>query len=1332
MKRVLSLLTVLFCAASFGAPAYFMLKQGNYERGKVDGVNPDKVTLRMKTVSEARKNHLVACRNVKIDITAQKKVMFRVRGASNLGAGAHVTVAIAYTAPGSNKWVNAIAPNIKVDNKEFKSYTLGFDTEFKLPDAPFVLRQLKFVINGAGLPAGTDMAVEIDSIHVGDAAEGTAGEVTVVPPPFPRPVTAGTRKIFFELENDDNEDYIPSRYTAKWLRSGEPVPPAGFAELILENTSGIFSEAQSVSEADVIVYARITPGKNGKAIRDAVSAGKTVIAAGAVPDKELAALMPLVVKKRSSQGLPERLNLVFRKRYITVDAPNAAKFPQVSECEYQGNSTNLITFSDGQPFLVKNKNIYHFSNTIGSTVEKSDVFFDKLLLRLASDSKTLAALNKREADVLAKRAAAEKAVVSAAVKEAGVSGNNWKVGASENNFSRFGWRIGVALTSGILNNDLSFTSGDQSFKLFNFGSESIVLDKWRMRAIDKGVILAPGSTVLSYWDGKGRVSYTANTVIPESWKDLEIAFEVASGIDDTDQLFVNGKLAGETTTDVKEYWSTPRRYVLNKSLLKFGAGNDLRLEVRNINGRAAVLSAPRLTAKKAGSAVTVTVPAINWAGRVCKAVSGENSYQVHHTMALPLMLHDFGKSKSASVILENVARYAAYELAGGKIVIRKFTGADFYDAKRDGEWAKPWLMLFRTDTSRPMVMVFNRKVSSIAATVRDGEATALKFALDGKGNIISAGFPYGAATVSGAGWDKALPDALRGKIADMVKFSFNYPERIDELYRVDRSAGKIGVINSFKLRHVPNVWGAKAEKYAFLPPLAAYLNGKKLFVSCEEKLTDFNIPTYFGPTIGVTGKSAIAFTYDLPEDSDFQIPGYIDSVCNARQNAFFADGLLWSCGGRTPVTAWSAARPNGSLVGRNIDMFAWNFGLNSAMQGIFSLNEENLAGLHKRVNTRFLEPVEKYSWKMFLRHRWEPFSGITYPCLLQNYHALHTPFAKGTGSNVTFGDANEAHAIFMWMFQQLEDLAGQRGLVAANWNLICYAARYELCIDDYAFQSGSCRDFGTGAWIDMLNCEYGGMMAFARNAELAGDKKTADSAVYRAARRAVPTIARMYFRDYFNTLYPEKSRDNLQITGFGEAGAKYMMYPANNFNFMSAMDLFDFSEGFLGPMIRLYNKYARKQVIEHVDRRSFPSLRAEADKKRNCNYAYIPPLAVYLTDDAAFERYVKDTLLYNNKMGDWPAMRRAFEINTALWRKHGKITFRNFNSLDIRKAVCDPAARVLTVDYTADKDSRLTLESSWSVRSISDNGNAVAPVVKDGVVYLPVTPGKHLVKVFFK
>lgn len=1330
MKKLLVLLVVAVSFLLSGAPAaYRMLKIGNFRNGQLIDSARDKFTFKMKSSGKAK--YLVAVTDVKLDINAQKKLMFRFCGAPNLGAGAHLTVAIAYTSAGDRKWKNALSPSLKISNKEFKSCTLGFDTEFRLPDSTYTLRQIKFVINSAGLPDGTDMVVKVDSIRVGDAAEGSAGELTVVPPPIPQPVTTGTRKIFFELENDDDSDAVFSRFNPKWIKSGEPVPPAGFAELILKGTEGIFSETKDISKADVIIYSRITPGKNGKAVFDAVKAGRTLICAGTVPDKELASLLALEVRNLPNTGLPERRK-IYSKSNFKVENFNDCHYPLTVSAVFLPGAKSLLSFTDGTAFLAQKGNVFHFANSIGASVEKSDVFFDRLLLKLASDSATRKKLAAREREIIGKLRKQEKSAVGRAVKSLNISPDNWRVGASQENFGRFGWRIGVAMSSGTLNNDLSFSSGDQSFKLSNFSGEAIALDKWTLSPLDKAVKIPRGAGVLSSWGGFGKVKYTAQTVIPASWKDLDITFEVSSGIDDVDEFSVNGRVAGKTTTSTPEYWMTPRKYSIDKRLIKFGQVNRFQLIVQNLNGNAAVLSIPRITAKQRGSSVKITVPELNWSARRCRAESGNKSCQVWHSLALPLLLHDFGNDREVLLSMENIARFAAFDNAQGKTVIKGFSsGSPLYDSRRDGEMGGPHLLLYRTDRARPLLLVFSGKVEKIVPVVRDGEAVMLRISLSGKNNHIAAGFPFGAEAVSCEGGDKALPARWKKMISNMTLFAFNYPVKINEFYKVDRKAGKIDIINSFETLHIANSWGVPEYEYAFMPPLAAFMLQQKKFVTSGEKLTSFDIPTEFGPTLGVAGRNAVMFSYDLPPDDDFQIPRILNAKADALGNTFFADGVKWSCGGRTPAAAWSAAYPNGGRNGKNIDMFSWNFGLNSAMQGVFSLNDSNRKLLDKRMNTRFLEPLEKYGYKVFLRHRREPFSGTVYPVLIQLYHSLYTPFAPGTGSKITFGDANEAHTVFMWMVQQLEDLAGQQGLAAANWNLIKYAARYELCIDDYAFQSGSCRDFGTGSWIDMLNSEYAGMMALARNAELAGDFEYANMALYRASRRAVPTLARMFFREYYNKLYPEKAKDNMQITGFGEGGAKYMMYPANNFNFMAAMDLFDFSEGFPGTLIRLYDKYARKEICGHVSKRVLPSLEAEL-KKGNTNYAWLPPLALYLEDDRAFERIASNTMRLNRRMGDWPGMRRSFEIDSAMWRKYGKVTFRKFRALNISRAVYDPASRTLEVDYTSGANSLLTVESPMSAASVSDNSKAVKADIRGKELYLPVSKGKHRVKVQFK
>ena len=1327
MKKT-AICSVFLCLWSIsvlaGSP-FNLIKIGNFANSELLQPSTGSITMKMRSVP--KNNYLVAYSNVKQEITAQKKLMFRYCGSPALGAGAHLTPAIAYTVPGDRKWRQALGPGLPLTNGEFRTCTLGIDTDFKLTDGQYTLRQIKFVINGGQLPPGTPMEVKIINIQVGDAAESGSSALTVTVPPLPvRPVT-GTVKIFFELENDDHSAGLPTRFTKDYLKSGEPRVPAGFSDLILENTEGIFSETNSIDDADVIVYTRLTPGKNAKKIVNALKNGKTVIAAGIIPDAELAALAPLSVAKRASADYMPRFALRFTDASLnkSVVNKNEARFPELYSAKLQQDSETLIAYENGTPYLAQRGTFYHFTATTGNTVEKSDFFFDKLLLRLCAGKEKQSQLEQREKELLAKNAEIENKLIAAALKEAEAASSNWRRGASKQNFGRFGWRIGVGLNCGTLNNDLSFTNGDQSFKLSNLSADAVLLDRWNIKPLDAAVKLPAKATILTPWSGEGRTEYTAKVVIPETWKGRQITFEVASGIDDVDDFYFNGTLAGQTTVDVPEYWMTPRNYRLASETIRFGKENELKLVVRNLRGNAAVLSLPRITAKIPGSAPKVAVTSLSWSNRICKVSDGAKNYEIHQTLALPMLRHVFGNEKEVMLQLENIAEYAAFKDAAGNLrtVPLKKSAAEFYNSKRDGKLGAPYLLLYRAKQTKPLLLVFDRQIRSFQTVIRNGEVSGIRIGLKSGKNNISVGFPCGAVAVSG----KDMPQKLIPQAEQMVKFALNWPKNIEEFYRVDRTAQKIDFINAFQLEYIPNDWKIKAEKYAFLPPLTAFLIQQKLYMEGVGSYKDFRIATSFGPTLGVTGKSAVRFTAPLPQRADLQLPGVVSEKENRLQNEFFADGVRWSCGGRTPVTIWTPEKPCGPIPAKNICLFSWTFGLNSAIQGMLYLNENNRTKLTERLKNRFLDPIERYKWKAVYRHRYEPFSGITYPVLIQSYHKLPTAFVPGSASTVAFGDANEALTVAMWLFQQLEDLAGQDGLAAANWNFIRYLARYELSIDDYAFQSGSCRDFGTGAWIDMLNCEYGGMMAYARNAELAGDEKTADEALYRAARRAVPTLARFRFRSYLNMLSPARKKENLQVTGFGENGAKYMLYPAENFNFLSAMDLYDFSEGFMGTMIRLYQKYADAENKEHIAKRSLPSLLAVQQR----SYAYLPALALF-ADQAATSKYAEETSIINRRMGDWPGMRRAFEIGSTLWQKHGRISFRDFNKLDIQKAVYDPSDRTLTVDYTARKGSLFTVESDYVAEAVWVNGRKVRAEKDKKIINLPSDPGKYQVKIVYK
>ena len=100
--------------------------------------------------------------------------------------------------------------------------------------------------------------------------------------------------------------------------------------------------------------------------------------------------------------------------------------------------------------------------------------------------------------------------------------------------------------------------------------------------------------------------------------------------------------------------------------------------------------------------------------------------------------------------------------------------------------------------------------------------------------------------------------------------------------------------------------------------------------------------------------------------------------------------------------------------------------------------------------------------------------------------------------------------------QMLEDRMGQRGLAKANCDAISrHVASYEMYIDDWAYLASGCLESGGPASYDMLNSEYACMMTLSRLAEIVGDEGMRAQALYRAARRICPTLARLKMQAYY-------------------------------------------------------------------------------------------------------------------------------------------------------------------------------------------------------------------------
>ncbi len=1295
---------------------------------KDNGANGCTITLK----NTAKNNYVIALAKLDRKAAAQQKLVFRMRGrASNRSA--FLTATLVYEADG--KWDGRNSPSIPVGNAEFKTVIFGLDTDFKFSDALWNLKQLKFVLNGAGNPAGSTAEVEIEDVRIVNADElsGAGADFLVVPFPKPEPnhsVPGVTPvRVWFDLDNDDLSGRVQSRVSPGVI--DDTVPSAGFRALLLEHAEGIVEPAASPEAADVIVYSRAAAG-DPKPVLDALRAGKRLIVYGKPADPALEEKLPLRFETKAASGFAPRSKATLDAAHPLFAGEPAAKGDFGSYFKTALKSGNpLAAFGDGSPLLAEDGNILQFACGIGSALLENGVFYDKLFLRAAAlgNAPALAALDVRDRECAAKQAEADRAYVESVLAAAGtVPGElTFRPGMSRENMGRFGWLVGEGLSCDSIGRDLTVTNGGQSYRFDADGKLSVPLTNWTRKAVKGEVKFASESAdPCGEWTGVGEVEYTAELVMDPAWKGKKLKFEVKSGIDDIDATALNGVAIGTTGEKVPYHWMTPRAYAIPESAVRWGEPNRFTVRVGNLRGSARFGSRPYLTVAEESGTPELAASEIDWTGKTYRITSGGETRELQMTLLAPFIRYTFPQSE-VTLSQENTAEYAAWSTPGGIRVVRAAAAPDLFDLKRDGNWNAPWLLLFRPSGGNPLLLVFANQPGALQARIRGNTLEGIRIAgRDGNPvGVVAAGWPWGVSAPDAADWPKGLPESARRQIVQGVNMALNFPVGCDEVYAIDRAGRRVEIVNRFRFRPVRDDWNTPLESFATLPPLAAFALEKGKLLKTDP-VEDFKLDTRLGPTAGVRGADAIRYSLPLPSDEGLTLTGIRGGGELEREwNEIFAAGVRYSCGGLTPVTAWTPAKPAGELPIRNIDLFAWNFGMTTALQGGLLLSAENRAKLEARCRDRFIAPVELYQYKNFARHREEPFSRLLYPISFNSFYPNTTEYAPGIGSKVIYGDANEACSVAVWVAKQLADVYGQAGLVRGNWNFFRQVMRLERYSDDYAFHAGSCREYGVGAWIDMLNGEYAGMVYYSRLAALAGDRAAEEEGLYRAAKRMLPTLMRLEFGDYMKRALPESTpAGTFLVTGFGEDGVKTMSFPTDNGNFVNAMDLFDFSQGSPGALYRLYRAYALPEIRNYLEKTALPLL---TDPNRFLmRSAYLQPLAMYAENpDRAAECAPRVAELCGPSLRrDWPGICAPFHFGVALWRKYAAPAFSICEEVDLTSAVYDPAAKRLELECSAGPSSRVTVEGAMPKR-ILRNGEPVEAEPVEAGFRLPLVSGKN-------
>ncbi|MBT3375791.1 MAG: hypothetical protein HN976_27035 [Lentisphaerae bacterium] len=646
---------------------------------------------------------------------------------------------------------------------------------------------------------------------------------------------------------------------------------------------------------------------------------------------------------------------------------------------------------------------------------------------------------------------------------------------------------------------------------------------------------------------------------------------------------------------------------------------------------------------------TYEVPDVNWVCKTARVGLDGRQVSVRQSMLSPFV-HYETKEPTIRLTFGHAPCRAAFPTATG-VVIRKLDRPEAL-AEFAGTATSGWLLLWEDEPSHPLLLVFQKRTQLRVEATAEGAAALVVSAGHGIGTFL-AGHPFGLATVDATNWGSGLP----GITAETVRFwhraALAYPVNCDEVFRIDRAASKTRIVNRVQFLVTADVWGTQPLRLAPLPPLVGFaLDRGRLVTDCTP-IVDTGLPTKYGMFKGAVDSDVVSYSLPTVPADRFAYVGSADEAeLSAYVNTQFENGVRWSCGGGVPFADWTPETPRKGSAFRNINPFAWGFGLITALQGRVFLNDANRAALANRVARRFCDPVERHQYKTLARYREEPFSGLRYPVHFNSIYPNKTRYAEDIGSAVIYGDENEASTLVLMTAYLNAVQLGDVGLIRANWSFFRQAARMMLTTDDWAAHASGCREYSAGSWLDMLNCEYPGMVHYARVAEIAGDHVAAEQGYYRAAKRMLPTLMRLHFHDYVNqhglAAFPARV-----VFGFNEPdGALSARARIDGFNCESAMDLTDFSQATCFALLALYATHASDAVQAYLEEVARPSF--FRDGTWTFRFAYLKAFAFFGANPGELSDMLRDIEVAMGKRvrSDWPGMRQCDEVGAAIFRLH--------------------------------------------------------------------------------
>ncbi len=1261
---------------------HFPIAPGKGAEYDFKNISAEEFSLGIKRNSENGKAAIIVCSNIDRAIHSQHKLQFSCRVAKG-DQPVMVKPIISYLE--GKRSVMCWGPGLVVKGSTWKDYNFSLDSTYKLADAVYQFRQLKFGVSIDGAKPGTEVLLEVRNIRIvspDDAGNNTGLNEVIVHPQKKAEAkpAADALKVFVHFDNDDLATVYDGRGRMRNLKDNQAYP--GFRHLLFETVSKDVALVKTPEEAQLIVYSAARPDKKlAKRIASSVKKGANLIAASIIADPEVQELLPVEVNVLPSNDFPERKTLAPAvDNAFLFDGLSKAAFGVYTDLGLR-NGKVLLTYADGKPAMVEGKagkgKVIYNAIAIGCDLVSGYTARDPFLLR------TVSYLSGKKLDI-AKRPAVTP------------DKDGYLTGAGKENFGRFGVILGDGLLTEEINNYLSVINNSQEYRFTNSQTPKIKLGKWNFK------IASPGSETKTVdWQFEhnhiGKVEFSVDCDIPANWKGAPIQFAVQNGIDDLAEVFFNGKSIGKVTADMSEYWMRPHRYTIPADLIKFGGRNAITIVSENLRGMGGFGSCPELVQLTADSSKPWKfVPdRVNWLGKGGVITEDNGSSRRFDTsLAFPGVRWEIFSDRT-DMEVTNLASTCAYKGKDG-IKIIDLNKTDTIPT----DWQEPWLLLFKNDADHPLMLVFSKRQDKIEVAKAGGAVSGLTFSRKNGVGMIVPVWLYGRMPVKTSGWEKSISSDVQKRITFWMKKAFKYPVSADEKFKLDEKAKLVNIRTSFKYITTPNDWNITASDYAPVSPLAWFSKGK-LFNS--NQVSDWKLVTSYGNYAARDNADTVDWTLPLPEMVYPTIPGtrsHSDIV--KVGNDVFKDGSKWSCGGGVRDFRWSLPYPCASdfpLV-QSIGMHGWLMGLNQAVTAPYNLDDVSMSILRRRLRKRFFEAVEFAQYKTAQRWREEPMSGIRYSVYFGNRHLHATKYAPGTGTTINYADCNETVYMMLSLGRMLADRHGQPDFVRANISCLLDAARLLLVSDDWGYMACHCRESGLSATIDMLNCEYAAMMSLARIAEITGDDALRSQALYRAARRMVPTYTRLVFTDYAVKNKLAAYSENISFgVGFSENGYSFR----TKGTLPKELDLFDTSQGIPEELNAFYKKYAAKELEPYFNIHVLPKLYGKDGRYQLGQYmlgvagqapGLTPEIAAKLAGEAAKEAADKKNGKLKRLGRDWPGMCFLPYLSQVLHRIDGKVRMSVSRDVAVSRFIWDPAENRVELEVTPGKNPLILLESS--------------------------------------